>query len=339
VDGPFAGELSPGTYKDFFAAVLRRAFTAVADITALTLTIAGAGPTFTVTRSAGSWITDGLKNGNMVRITAGAFNAANLNKNLFILSLTATVLTVMPLNGVALVAEGPIASATVNLPGKKTFAPISAHTDVSFAIEHWHSTINDSELFLGCKMQNLDIGLPPTGIATVGMQFMGKDMTDDTAQYFTSPTAETTTGLLAAVNGLLAVQGAAITSFTGFNASIKPSELSADPVVGSNTFPAISPQDILVDGQFTAMFESGALRGYFDDETEVALICAFAASNAAAADFMTFSFPRVKVGSADPDDGKKHIVRTFSFKALYNSAGGAAAATEQSAMAVQDSQA
>ena len=64
--------------------------------------MAGSGPTYTITRSTGSWLTDGIKKGQIGRITAGAVNAANLNKNLVVLSLTSTILTVMPLNGVAL---------------------------------------------------------------------------------------------------------------------------------------------------------------------------------------------------------------------------------------------
>jgi hypothetical protein len=96
---------------------VRRAFAAVAAITGLSITIAGSGPTYTVTRAAGSWLTDGVKVGQVGRLTAGSFNAANLNKNL-VICVTATVLTVMPVNGVALVAEGPIAAATWTPPAR-----------------------------------------------------------------------------------------------------------------------------------------------------------------------------------------------------------------------------
>src|SRR5262245_52428273 len=112
VEGTLSGELSPGTYRDFMAAAVRRAYAAIAASTGLSITISGSGPTWTVARSAGSWLTDGEKIGQVGRLTAGSFNAANLNKNLVITAVTALNLTVMPLNGVALVAEGPIASAT-----------------------------------------------------------------------------------------------------------------------------------------------------------------------------------------------------------------------------------
>jgi hypothetical protein len=336
VEGTINGELSPGTYKDFFAAALRRAYAAVAPITALSLTIAGTGPTFTVTRSTGSWLTDGIKAGQVGRITAGAVNAANLNKNLLVLSLTATVLTVMPLNGAALVAEGPIASCTWTPTGKVTYAPSSGHTDSSFAIEHWHADVAQSELFLGCKVNQLDVALPAAGMATIALGLMGKDVTTGVAAYYTTPTGETSTGILAAPNGILVAQGAQIALVTGANFSIK-GNMTAEPVAGSTTYPDITEGSILVDGQLTALFQDAAIRDYFLNETEVSLIVALSASPAAAADFMAFTMPRIKFGAADKDDGNKALVQTLPFTALYNASGGTGQSSEQTTFYVQDS--
>jgi hypothetical protein len=338
VEGTIAGELSVGTWEDLIAAALRRAFTAVNDITSLTLTLAVSGVNYTITRSAGSWITDGVKVGNVIRITAGAYDAANLNKNLFVLAEDATILTVYPLNGVALVAEGPIASGTVALPGKTTYAPASGHTDLSYSIEHYHADLTLSELFTGCKIQSMALQLPPSGMATINFAFLGRDITTAGAAYYTTPTAETSTGVLAAVNGVLSVQGTRVATLTGLDFTVS-GNMSGEAVVGSNVYADIAEGRVLVDGNFTALFESATLRDYFIDETEVALSVALSASNAAAADFQAWSFPRIKVGGADKDDGEKNLIQTFPFTALYNSSGGAAATTEQSTLAVQDSQA
>jgi hypothetical protein len=339
VEGAINGELSAGTWKDFFAAAVRRAFTTVSAITGASITVAGVGPTYTLTRGAGSWLTDGIKAGQVVRLTAGSFNAANLNKNLLVLAVTsATVLTVMPLNGVALVAEGPVASSTLTVPGKVTFAPATGHTDQSFAIEHWHADVALSELFLGCKVNELSIGLPPTGMGTIGLQFLGKDMTTAGSAYYVTPTAETTTGILAAVNGLLVAQGGAIALVTGLNLTLR-GNMSAEPVVGSNVYADIAEGRITVDGQATALFESATLRDYFLNETEVSLVAALSASPAANADFLSFALPRVKFGGAAKDDGDKALVQTLPFTALYNHAGGTGQGTEQTTLYVQDSQA
>jgi hypothetical protein len=338
VEGSLNGELSPGTYKDFMAAAVRRAFTTVTAMPTLSITIAGSGPTYTVARGSGSFLTDGVKAGHVVRLTAGSFNAANLNKNLLVVSLVAATLTVMPLNGVALVAEGPIASATVSVPGKVTYAPTTGHTDLSYAIEHWHSDVALSELFLGCKVDQMDIGLPATGMSTLGMRFIGKDVTVAGSAYYLTPTVETSTGILAAVNGLLLAQGGAVAVLTGLDISIR-NNMNAVPVVGSNTYADIAEGRFVVDGRVTALFENATIRDYFLNETEVSLVAALSASGSAAADFVAFTLPRVKFGAADKDDGDKSIIQTLPFTGLYNAAGGAGISSEQTTLNIQDSQA
>jgi hypothetical protein len=337
-DYPYQGELSPGTFKDFFAAAVRRAYAAVTAIAGASITIAGAGPTFTVTRSAGSFLTDGIKAGQVVKLTAGAFNAANLNKNLLVLSMTATVLTVMPLNGAALVAEGPIASATLSVPGKVTYAPAAGHTDNIFTFEDWHADLSLSERFDDCKLNQLDIQVPASGIITVGMQFLGSDMTPSGSQYFTSPSAETTTGLCASSTGRIVGGGSQLAIVTGLNCSIK-GNMSGEACAGSDKYADITEGNIIVDGQMTVLFESATQRDWFINETEVALVAAMAVSPAAAADFVGLVLPRVKFGAADKDDGNKALVRTMPFRALFNAAGGVGTSSEQTSVAFQDSQA
>lgn len=338
VQGRISGDLSPGTHDDFIAAILKRDFAAVSAITGASITIAGAGPSYTVTRAAGSFLTDGVKVGDVIRLTAGSFNAANLNKNLFVVSLTATVATVIVLNGSSLTAEGPVASATVSVVGKKTYVPTSGHTDKSFSIEHWFSDISQSELFTGCKATACAINLPPSGIATVDWDFMGKDVTTATSQYFGSPTAATSTGSLAAVNGVVRIGNTTVATLTGLTLNIAAG-FTGEAVVGANTRPVMAPGRVLVTGQATCYFEDATYRDAFLNETEISLMAAFTSDNTAAADFVSFVLPRVKFGGSSKDDGEKGIVQTIPFQALLNNAGGAGTATEKTTLVVQDSQA
>jgi hypothetical protein len=339
IENAINGELSPGTYKDFMAAMVRRAFTTVTAIAGASITIAGSGPTYTITRAAGSYLTDGVKSGYVVRLTAGSFNAANLNKNLIVLSLTATVLTVALFPGVAaLVAEGPIATATVTIPGKVTFAPASGHTDLSYSIEHWHSDVSISEVFSGIKFDKMSIGLPPTGMATIDFDVLGKDMTPAGAEYFTSPTAATTTGITAAVNGLLVAQSGLTANVTGLSLSVM-GNLSTEPIVGSNTYGDITVGRILAEGQVTAVFQDAVMRDYFINETEVSLAIALSASSAVGSDFISFAVPRIKFKDAGRDDGDKALILTMPFDALENTAGGAGVQTEATTLQIHDSQA
>ena len=336
VDGAINGELSPGTWEDFIAAALRRLFTAVTASSGLSITITGAGPTYNVARSAGSWLTDGAKIGMVGRFTAGTFNALNSQKNLVFTAVTALNLTVMTLNGSALFAEGPIATATMTYPGKVTFVPQTGHTDTSFSIEHYHADLVLSERFDGCKINQMDVGLPPSGIGTINSAFIGRDMTPGVAAYYTAPTAESTSGLLAASNGLLIAQGAAIAVVTSLNFSVK-GNMVGEGVIGSNLYADITEGRVMVDGQFTALFDSATIRDYFLNETEVSLAAVMPASPAANAEFMSFVLPRVKLGAADKDDGDKALVQTCPFTALENVTGGAGVSSERTTVWVQDS--
>lgn len=337
VAGSLNGELSPGTYKDFFSYALKRDFAAVTATTGASLTIAGTGPTYTVTRAAGSWLTDGYKNGMVVRLTVGTLNAANLNKNLLIVDITsATAMTVIPLNGVAMVAEGPIASCTITATGKSTFVPTTGHTDKSFTLEHWFADVAQSERFLGCKISKVGLQLPPSGIATAAFEIMGQNVATGTAQYFTSPTAVTTSAPLAAVNGVLRVGGVTLASVTGLTIDIAPA-YSGEAVVGSNAKPALFAGMVNVTGQMTVFFEDAVLRDVFFNETEVELIAAFTTDNTATADFITLAIPRIKLGGASKDDVMAGIKATIPFQALLNTAGGTGVKTERTTILIQDS--
>jgi hypothetical protein len=343
VAGSLNGELSPKTYADFIAAALRRDFAAVSAITALSITIAagsllGGMQTYTVTRAAGDFLTGGIKIGDVVRLTAGTFNVNNLNKNLMVVGLTATIATVVALNATALTAEGPIASATLSVVGKKTYVPTSGHTDKSFSVEHWFSDVAQSEVFTGCKVNTVGIKLPATGMATIDVGLVGKDLVTATSQYYTSPTAATATGVVAAVNGVLVVGGVPMAICTGIDLNIEGG-YSGEAVVGANTVPNQFPGRVKASGQFTAYFENGTLRDAFLNETEINLIVVMTANNDAAADFIGFTLPRLKLGGASKGDGESAIVATFPFQALFNSAGGTGVNSEKTTLVVQDSQA
>lgn len=337
VEGRISGELSPLTYEALFAAAVRKAWAATSALTSLSITVAASGSQWTLTRGSGSYLTDGVKIGDVVRLTAGSFDAANLDNNLLVVDLDATVATVVTLNGSSLVAEGPISSATMSVPGKRVFVPATSHTDDSFSIEHWFSDISQSELFRGCKVMNAAVNLPATGIATVDFGFMGKDVTTATSAYYTSPTAATTTGVVAAVNGVVRYGSGKVANITGLNFTIDGA-MSANPVVGSNTYPDIFEGRVSVTGQFTAYFEDATYRDAFLNETEVSITVAMTTSNSDDAAFIAFTFPRCKLGGTTKSDGGTGgIVQTVPFTALVKTTGGSGTASEATTIVVQDS--
>lgn len=337
VNGSVSGILSPGTYSDIMSTILRRDFAAVAAITGASITIAASGSDYTLTRAAGSYLTDGIKIGMVVRLTAGAFAAGNLNKNLFVKAVTALVLTVSVLNGSTLTAEGPIASATVTVPGKVTYVPDTGHTNVYWTVEEWYSDAAVSERNLDVKFTQASLALPGSGNATVQLSALGLDQTSDTTAYFTAPTAETTTDALAAANGLLLVNGTAVAVVTDLSFDINGNGNAADGVVGTNIRPDVFNGKVAISGSFSAYFEGGTIPALFRDETATSIVSAMTSGSAANSDFMTISMSNVKLNSSTPDDNETGLKRTYNFVALYNAAGGAALANTATSIQIHDS--
>lgn len=338
VNGSLSGILSPGTYADQLAALLMRDFAAVTSITGASITIAGAGP-YTLTRAAGSFLTDGIKIGMVVRLTAGTFNAANLNKNLFVTGVTATVLTVLVLNGSTLVAEGPIASATVAVPGKVTYVPETGHTNIYYTVETWHPDVAVSERNLDVKITQADISLPGSGNAGVQFTSLGLDQTKDVTAYFTAPTAETTTEALVAANGVLLVNGVAQAVVTDVSISVNGNGNAADGVVGTNIRPDVFMGKLMATGSFTAYYDGGVIPDLFINETDTSVVCALVTGNLANSDFMTIAMSKLNLTTSSPEDNETGLKRTYNFTAEFNAAGGAALATHATTIQLQDSQA
>ena len=163
---------------------------------------------------------------------------------------------------------------------------------------------------------------------------MGQDLkqSGDVA-YFTTPTAQGNTGIFAAVNGALIVDGKVIALITGLNININRN-MTSEAVVGSNIKPEIYEGRISVDGDFTTLYQDNTFFDYFNNETEVALICAVTENNLGNANFMTFTLPRIKLSTDTKDDGEKGIVSSNSFQALK---GSGANGLEATTIQIQDS--
>lgn len=314
VEGNISGELSAGAYSDFLASSLARNWTAATPSALGSTTIASVTGTYTITRTTGSFLTDGVRVGNGIRLTGFATN--NNNKNLLVIALTATVATVVALNGATLTPETVASGGTYTVSGKTTYAPTTGHTDDSYSFESWQSDIGQSEVFVGNKVNTVGIALPATGLTTVDLSFMGQDLKQrSTSQYFTSPTAQGNNGIFAAVNGALIVNGAPVALVTAANININRN-MTSEAVVGSNIKPEIYEGRIVVDGDFSTLYQDGTFAGYFDTEAEISLVVALTANSLPNSEFMSFTLPRLKLSTDTKDDGEKGIVSQNSFQAL-----------------------
>lgn len=333
-EGTLNGELSSASYDDFMGSIVGKDFASITLGSAAQITVTAVGTVYTLVRASGSFLTDGLRVGMVIR-ASGLTTTADNGKNLLVASLTATNAVVVPLNGSTMTAQGTASSVTLTAPGKQTFVPATGHTDDSYTIEEFYSDIAQSEVYTGMKVNSVAVQLPATGLTTVDIGFAGKDLTQSgTSQYFSSPAAQGTQGIFAAVNGVVLVQGTPVALITSADFSIERATENAT-VVGSNSVADIFTGRIRVTGNLSVYFENADFRNYFNAETAVSLVFTITADSSATSNFMTFTLPKVKLGSFTKDDGELGIIASTSFQALLNdvTTGGLAPTTIQ----IQDS--
>lgn len=331
--GNVQGELSPGSYATLIQAALARNFTSGISVSSL----AFATTATAITRASGSFLTDGFKLGDVIRITAASGAASdNLNTNLLITNVTALVISFIVLNGATFTPSPTVTAATIAVQGKKTYVPQTGHTSQSFTVEEFYSGIAQSEVYTGCKVSTIGLTMPSTGISTINIAMTGKDLAQSgTSQYFTSPAALSTTGVCAGVNGSVIFNGTKVAVITNATVNINRN-LSEATVLGSNSILESINGRAIVDGSLSLYFIDNVARDAFANETEVSLVFNLTTNNTSTSDFFTITMPRVKLNSFTKDDGEGAVTASTSFQALLNSANTAGDITT---IVVSDSQA
>lgn len=332
------GLASPSTYEAEQAQLLRKAWAATSAIGSLTLTIAADGSNWTVTRSAGNFLTGGIKIGDVIRLSGANLAAGNVGVNLVVLAVATDELTVSVPTGTALTAEATKADSTVTVTGKKTWVPTSGHTNLYFTYEEWYSDLSKSHVYQDFQPASMEVSMPATGNVGMNIGLVGLGSVSRTgAQVLTTPTAETTTGVLTAVAGKAYLGGTGQGTITSCNVSINGGVTHGEAVIGSNTIPDTQKGRVTVTGSLTMLYDADTQVEVFDNETTTSLILLLKDDQTDGADFFTIVLPEIKLFSADADDGEKQIVRTFSFTAQICSTGGTNLANHQTIVSLQDS--
>lgn len=318
VAGAIQGELSPGTYFDFIEATNRDTATAgvVLSETELTSCVAD-NATSKFTFGGGDPVALGLGVGMVIRFT-----------NLSVAGNNATNFTILSFGGTSnrdvTVTPAPTDNAsdtafTLTVPGKTTIVPATGHVRRLFTFEHYHEDLDIARLFTECRVHGYQMSLPATGMATIEIPVMGRNMQvleTGSAPYFTSPTAAGTDGIAAAVNGMLLVGSTQVGVVTGVELNAEVAG-SGPAVVGQNFVPDIILGRFRLSGQVTALFDSATLLNNFLNESEVALLVRLDATSAANTDAVSIYLPRIKFGGAAvPATGEGEQTVTLPFQAL-----------------------
>lgn len=316
-----SGELSPLTYADFFEAAFRGTWEAELTLTELQLTsVAADKDDGTLTFGGGDPVALGLRVGHIGQLT-NASDIDNNAKNFVITGFSGpnnrTVHVFPPPDD--MVADTDFELVTV---GKRLAVPSSGHVSRKCAVEVYNEDIDVARLYTETRVSGFTLQLPASGMSTIEFPMMGRNMhllQDGVAPYFDAPAAETETGIFAAVNGLIQVNGVAVGVITGINVQLDMSP-SADPVVGQNVVPEIFLGRANVTGQITAFFQDGTLINAFVDEDEISLLVYLTTESAPNSPAFTLYLPRIKLSDADTQtsgEGGQSI--TLPFQGLKSS--------------------
>lgn len=336
VAGSISGEVSPGTYFELLEAANRdTALPAVSlDETDLTSCEADSA-TSKFIFGGGDPVALGLRVGDIIRFT-NLSEALNNSTNFTVLSFGGTSnreVTVTP----APTTMTTDSAFTLSRPGKTTLVPTSGHVRRLFAFEHYHDDLDIARLFTECRVHGYRLSLPATGMTTIEIPVMGRNMKvleTSSAPYFTSPASATTSGVAAAVNGVLLAGGMQVGVVTGVEINAEVAA-SAPAVVGQNFAPDIILGRFRVSGQVTALFESATLLKNFLNEDEVGLLVRLDATSAANTDAISIYLPKIKFGGAQvPAQGEGEQVVTLPFTALLY--GGATAGVPTTTIRIHD---
>jgi hypothetical protein len=304
VTGSITGEYSPGTYWDLFEASTRGTSAPPVTLTNTGLTsVVGDAATSTLQFGSGDPVALGLHVGSIFRLSGlTGPGAANNGVNFIACGFSGVT------NSTVQVFPPPVTMAaeltfTLTTTGGHLIIPSTGFVSRKFAFETYHEDIAISRLFTECRVGGFTVTLPASGLATIEFPMMGRDMEvfkADTipAPFFTAPAPETTTGIFAAVNGMLRVAGSVVGVVTGINFAMNLTPAS-DAVVGQDFVPEVFLGSAALTGQVTAMLEGADLINNFLNEDEIDILVYLTTTNHPGAPACSFYLPRVKFSDAD----------------------------------------
>ncbi len=323
VTGGIEGELSLQTYDDWLASLLRGTWAAGTSLTNSQLTsVAASVSSGTFTFGGGDPVALGLRLGDVFRFSTGA--TGNLNRNYRIVAFGGTsnrTVTVFP----APAADIAVAVSTFAMAVQGRKLTIGTAKD-SYTIEQTNPDLDNSERYVGVRLNSASISLPPNGMATVSWDMMGRDgtiLSAASSPYFSAPTAAPNTGIFAGISGGLRVAGAERAVVTALDFQVA-NNLSMQGVVGSPIAPEIFFGRMILTGNVSAYIEDTSLIDAFVAESEIDIVCQLdlPVVGSSPADFMVFNMQRVKFSgfskTVGPDGG---VIATFPFQALLPTAG------------------
>lgn len=312
VAGTLAADASVGTFDPLLEAALRGTWTAAVAITEATagLTSITTG-TNTIVAAAGSWITAGVRVGDVVRLT-GHSTAANNSRNLRVTGVSALTLTVAE----TLVADA-VADTAFTLTITKKLTMPTTPVRRSFTFEEYGTSIDLTEQATGCRVSSVRFVGQADGMFILEFGIVGADivpLASGASPYFTTPTLTTTIALTLA-DATLRFGGADVAVLTAFE-YMHDLRASTLPVIGGAVTPDVFENPAQGSGSISGARSDLTNLTRFTGETELELHVLAIEPESEPKDFISLFLPRIKLVGVDKGFGADGaLIETMPFRA------------------------
>jgi hypothetical protein len=267
----------------------------------------------TITRATGSWITDGLRVGDVITIAGftedGPPDETVNNQTTQITALTATVITVSS------TTLEDTDSARDSIEFTTSATEIKKGTTVtSFVIERYFIDVTQYQLYTGGIINGFSLDLAPNGMVTGGFSFLFKDAENASSAYHDGDPVDVETNRpFDSFTGYINENNTASEVLSALNFSLD-NGFERNFVLMADTCPQMTSGRSNVTGSITAYFENKTLYDKFVNETESSLEVGFQDNNL---NGYVITLPRVKYTSAEtPVNSDGAIINTMNFQAL-----------------------
>jgi len=271
---------------------------------ALVLTEASAGLTSittganTIVASAGSWITAGLRVGDVVRLT-GHSTAANNSRNIRLTGVTALTLTTAETLVVDAVADSAF---TLTRPGQKLICPAAgAAVKTYWTLEEYDGDLDRTEIFWDVVFHMVKFSMQPDALVVCEIGFTGTGQmttaSDASAPTFTSPT-ESTGVPLSCVDGSIRYNSTDVVDLTSWDLTIDRGAV-APSVVASVYSPDVFTGNMAVSMNFAMLRTDYSKMTDFLDETPLTFHVLAVENEAEPKDFISIFVPNFTLGGVD----------------------------------------
>lgn len=310
IAGSYSADASVGTFDPLLEAALRGTWTAAVAITEATagLTSITTG-TSTIVAAAGSWLTAGVRVGDVVRLT-GHSTAANNSRNLRVTGVSALTLTVAE----TLVADAVADTAFTLTIARKLVMP-AVPVRRSFTFEQYGVDTDLTEQFTGCRVSSLRVTGQPDGMCILEFGIVGADLNPlatGASPYYTSPTVTSTIALTLA-DATIRLGGADIAVLTSFE-YMHDLRAATLPVIGSTLTPDVFENPAQGSGSVSGVRSDFTNLNRFKNETELELHVLMVEPESEPKDFISLFLPQIKLTGTDTGfGGDGALIETMPF--------------------------